>query len=760
MMSRPLLAALALVASIVAAAAETPPFDMTPERGTAPAAAEPLAAAPSSEPAEATPDAVVGGRHYLLPAGDVTLSGETDRLSWSIFLSDREAASGGDIKLGYGNSILVAPELSDLTLTVNGTPVGEAAIAAVEKPAVLSFPLPADVLRVGVNRIDVAVRQRHRTDCTLASTYELWTRIDAASTYLATSTAEIADPLAFVRAIGADGEGRTEFDIVAPGLGRTADADAILRLAENLSLLAGMPDQTVSVSADAVRSTSSGRLSVVIGTTSELESRLGALPEAAGRGPFVRVMNIGGEAGKGAVLAVGGPDWRAVALAVDRLVRDGTAADAGTMPTARWQAPDAPLALGDNRWSLADLGYRTEEFSGRRFSAAVSFALPGDFYARDYGEMLFELDAAFSAEVLPGSTLTIQVNGQLASAVPVNFSDGGLFRRFPVRVTMRHLHPGLNRIAIETDLKTAADAVCAPGATGSGATRFVLFDTTSIRIPQFARIGQYPDLAAVTQIGRAPAGVVPLVVDQLSPAMLSAAATLAGKLSLKAGRRIDYHLTTSWKDLADGPAVIVSTAENLPADLPARFNLAADLAAAWHPAVERQEGAPPSSTLRDWQERLPPSAWARVLDWADSRLGLSGRSFGIFTGARTPYRPPESASVLFAAGGAADNAHWLLVTAPSSDDLVEGMDLVADEGRWQQLSGYVATYRPGGDRVETVSMPVHLLWPSVDTAANLRLVAANWLSSNIPAYVGLVVFMAILLGLATGRLMAIFGRRK
>ena len=43
--------------------------------------------------------------------------------------------------------------------------------------------LPPGVLKAGGNMVRFAANQRHRTDCTVESTFELWTDIDPKRTF-------------------------------------------------------------------------------------------------------------------------------------------------------------------------------------------------------------------------------------------------------------------------------------------------------------------------------------------------------------------------------------------------------------------------------------------------------------------------------------------------------------------------------------------------------------------------------------------------
>ena len=131
-----LLSSAALLLSTVLATAQlATPFDMSPERKDLPANVPPASSAPAREPlAQSTPvepaqqpqppapvaaapvnrDAATGDgyRRYLIPAETMTLSGEIDRRSWSVTLTESEAQNARTLNLAYQNAIVIAPELA------------------------------------------------------------------------------------------------------------------------------------------------------------------------------------------------------------------------------------------------------------------------------------------------------------------------------------------------------------------------------------------------------------------------------------------------------------------------------------------------------------------------------------------------------------------------------------------------------------------------------------------------------------------------
>lgn len=751
-----LLLPLLLVPSI--ALAETAPFDMSGERQSV----TPEATAPASPVTIATPvETPPPSRHYILPTGETTLSGETDRRVWSLNLDAATAASATVLSLGYSNAVMVAPELSTLTVTVNDQQLASEAIQAVEKPATLRLTLPPGLLKSGPNRFAVTAKQRHRTDCTIASTYELWTRLDPATSFLEPANGGADNSLDAIRAVGVDANGVSRFTILAPALDQPAAVAPLLRLSQALSLAAAMPRQAVSFVKGALPPAAPGQLALVVGTPAEVAALLPNLPASSADKPFIGLVPHGGAM----VLAIVGPDWGAIASLVSGLLPASAQSDAASLATAAWQAPDAPLVTGDRQLSLAELGLRTEEFSGRQFHADVAFALPGDFYANAYGEMIVRLDAAFSPEVRAGSRFNIYVNGHIASSVPINAVGGSILKSLPVRVTMRHLRPGLNRLTFEADLATAADAACLPGATATAAPRFALFDTTSIDIPRFARAGQRPDLAALTAIGYPLATgdrPVALYLDHIGTDTLSAAGTLLGKLALKAGRPIDVQPTTALTGIAAGPAVLIAAADHLPPDVLVRFNIAADVASRW-PSGAPTGATTPAATLNGWRDRLAAdngNPLMRAVAWVRSNFDLSSTGWHLAAGVPPAFLPDPSTSVLAAAGdNPAGDADWLLVTTPDGAHLVDGVETLTREANWQRLSGYVSAYAPAADRMDSASLPTRFVGVGTSGLANLRLIAANWLSSNLLAFVGLVLVFAVLLAATTTAMHNRFGRR-
>ena len=121
---------------------------------------------------------------YLLSSTKLRFEGETGWRRWGFSLTAEQAARAATLTLAFNSAIYVSPEDSLLRIIINDRPIIDQALAARENPTHLDTPIPPGTLRPGVNVIAFEVSQRHRTDCTIPSTYELWTEFEADGTGL------------------------------------------------------------------------------------------------------------------------------------------------------------------------------------------------------------------------------------------------------------------------------------------------------------------------------------------------------------------------------------------------------------------------------------------------------------------------------------------------------------------------------------------------------------------------------------------------
>ncbi|XUY29622.1 cellulose biosynthesis cyclic di-GMP-binding regulatory protein BcsB [Agrobacterium sp. rho-8.1] len=796
-MIKSLLSAICLVSISTTALAQSTPFDMSPEKPAVlpvPARPAPVAPAlpvqkpateapevPSPAPSAAAPTTAVSPaisdnsddrRRYILPFPDLSLTGEMDQRQWTLYLTPEQAKSAASLTIGYQNAIVVAPESSNLEVSINNIPLERKTVSSPDAQSNVTMAIPPDALQAGANVISLGVQQRHRTDCTVQSTYDLWTDVSPASTYI-TFNGDVGNRFSTIddiQATGADLAGLTAINIVAPGLTNPVSAPPLLKLAQALALRTQMPNQQVTFSTSLPREPKAGTLTVLAGTAREIAAATRAVPPEALSGPYAGFESniINGVS----ALIVGGPTPQAMQLAIDQLtasVERPRGAARATLSTKAWHTPDAPLVMSDRRISLSALGVKSSEFSGRRFRTDFTIGTPADFYASAYGEATLLLDAAYSNEVLPGSHIDVYVNGNIASTVPVSNRGGGIFRHLPINVTLRHFVPGVNTVAIEAVLMTQADAACLPGAPANQTPRFALFDTTELHMPNYAMIGRAPDLAATNGVGqpyREGGQPVAIWLERVDTDTMSAAATFLSRLALAGGQPIPVELVATPAAVGERNALFFGTLTQMPQALISQLNLAPASQVAWRESDSAVQPAQTDQLFNDWRERVDGGVWQGQIssfeEWMKRNFDISSETLRFLPGAEQIYTPPGNVSFMLAQGlSPGGEGVWTMATAPTSADLRTGMAAMVEQKRWNALGGRVATYDAAADKVETIAaeQPSFIVTRPF-SFSNWRLIAANWLSTNTLSYSLVFVGFLTLLGCVTFLMLRGMGRQK
>ncbi|UZF90389.1 cellulose biosynthesis cyclic di-GMP-binding regulatory protein BcsB [Bosea sp. NBC_00550] len=799
--------ALGLIPHLSAQEAPSPapapaPFMIAPP-SQQPAAPPPAAPAPAPSREAAPPPAPAFAFKPLLPASRVTLEGESDTRSWAFYLSQDEAGTDLSLDVAFQNALVVMPEVSRLAVRLNGERIIEVPIASSDRLKHSSTAVRKGLLRPGQNTISFEVLQRHRTDCTVASTYELWTRIDGAGTRL-TFKGPNAQQFRLrgiddLPAIGADEGGQTTIVIVAPGASRAISANSIFAVAQALALRGRYGQVAVKVSEQMPDRVRPGTLTVALGTNEEIRALLGALPAEAGGRSFLGFVP---SPKKGAdMLLVTGESWPDLDAIVGKILTAPVSRPANinrkTMDTASWHVPDAPFISDRQVVRFSELGIATQESSGRRMRVRAVVAMPGDFYANAYGEATLYLDGAYSNEVLPGdSHIEIFVNGNVAATVPLNAATGGLFQQFPITVPLRHFRPGVNEVWFETVTVTKSDLACGPGATLPGKSRFALFDTTALAIPDFAKIGVSPNLAAVAGTGfpYSVASRVALIMGRQDPANLSAATTLLAHIAQRASRPLAVDVLAGTAAVGDRPVLIVGAAGQLPAGLLPRVGIADNVRATWplradavvvtpdaegaavfDAVINRLQGrqatpeasggaAPTTEGVRErWRGSLggPLARYFIAFDqWLQRTFDLSFAQLRTPSRAPTLYEPAEGTDLIAVQAADPDTRQvWTAFIARREEALESTVDRIVSPGNWAGMAGKITAFR-GAQEAHIISADsTSFVMTRPFSLANMRLVFANWMSSNIGIYALALLTACIGLGIGTSLMLGRLGRR-
>ena len=311
------------------------PFDI----GVPPAAPSP---APAATPPAAAPTETAKIDRFIVPFANLRLNGEMDRRAWTVSLTADEAERPASIVVTYVNSVLVMPEASRLLVTVNSQSVIEAPLAASDRPARLSVAIPSGLLKTGPNLIQFEVKQRHRTDCTLASTYELWTEIDSAGTGLLFAGGNPPAPASLddLAAVGFDGKGNTNIRLVVPHRDEIQGGADLLRLVQAIALRGQYPHPVVTVTDQADAPPALGTLAIAVGTAADLRTTMPQLPADAASQPTLAFVK--NNASGLTTLVVSGPTWADVVAAINYVaapVDRPRSEPRLTFATSSWLAP-------------------------------------------------------------------------------------------------------------------------------------------------------------------------------------------------------------------------------------------------------------------------------------------------------------------------------------------------------------------------------------------------------------------------------------
>jgi hypothetical protein len=147
-------------------------------------------------------------------------------------------------------------------------------------------------------------------------------------------------------------------------------------------------------------------------------------------------------------------------------------------------------------------------------------------------------------------------------------------------------------------------------------------------------------------------------------------------------------------------------------------------------------------------------------DWLKRNFDISFAAFRIGPRATVSFEPKPKTTVLLAqAASPGRTGTWTLMTAPSDEQLLAGATALAAIGNWSQVAGQFTTYTASTGRVETTAaVNTDFIVTQPLSLQNTRLIAANWLSSNIVFYAIGLVGASILLGILTSALLRRLGR--
>ncbi len=717
-------------------------------------------------------------------------SGETDARAFPIFLTGTEARARAHIHISYTNAVSVMSEASRMRISVNDVVVSETPIAspAAEDPQTLDIDLPASLLEPGYNAVKFEVQQRHRVDCSIAATYELWTQIDPANSGFTFDglTPEPIGDLADLPALAPAADGSVVLRLVVPKGIDAAGLERLMRVAESVALRGHFSHPVVEVVGAPVEKPG---LDIVVGTTDDLKAAnlTDVLPDED-----QLVVLRAGQTPNHSILVLSGQSSADVDAAMASILPAP-----GTDPTVGTPAGLKAVSLmggrpveGGSVLNLRDLGVSSEEFSGRLFRAGFDLLMPPDFYAADYGKMTLLIDAGYSSGLDKSSQILVRVNDRDAASLPLANRAGDVFRDRPITVPLSNLRPGFNHVDIEAELGNAADRSCDAVVLMDTKKRFVLLDETSVELPSIARIAHMPSLSATAAsgfpyVGRVAEGEIDLPHPDADT--VGAAATFLVRAAVAAGVQLTPKLVLSRNPSPKGSAIVFGAFADVPPGLVEAAGLDLNaMRSAWTHVEARsvatarlrdgratgKDQAATGGSLADlaasndrdgsllyrkWSEDVSAGQWRiepmRLLaEILQKSTGLSRENLPHWGQAEDLYAVVPDTRLVVAQHEAPGRrgATLTLLLAPSSEALASSMHDLTGPWLWNQLDGRVAALDPHAPRLAVVPTVTDYFIPTATLSpGNLRLIAAGWLSSSIEIYVLGFVLMAFALGAAT-----------
>ena len=573
----------------------------------APMADAPLAVPPSGR-IGAAPAAHLAGapsapvstplRHLNNNMQGFRLAGEIASSEWPVYLTARQARQNIRFQVGYLAAVSVMPEASYLTVIVNDKVVGRVNIRTANAVRTVHVDVPAGLMQPGFNAIRLTAEQRHRVDCSLAATFELWTQIDPSQTGLLFAQHEAIETPSDLSALSPDAQGALPIRAVTPERTSLANVERILRVVQMISLVGRFTQPVVDYGPVA---DGDYGLNLIIGAAGDI----GGVADLEALGAIVgpRVVVQPAAAGRRTTVIVTGRDDAEVdeALAAFKPEGDAFGAPAGVRAAAAF--PGYRME-GGAQVRLSELGVASEEFSGRLFRTAFNIIMPPDFYSADYAKAELSLAGGYAPGLTSEARIVVSVNGRNAVSLKLPKSRGDVFENNSIPLPLGAMRPGLNRVEIEAQTPMESDRACDPIAAIGSAKRFLFLDSTRLTLPKIARIARMPDLA-VTATGGFP------YTDRLRPklivpapdrASIGAATTVAAQIAIAAGRPIDFSLSGSAPQPGDGAVLIVGGANTLD---PRYLRLAGvdveDVAKAWSSRFDAPANAVRSEALTRYE---------------------------------------------------------------------------------------------------------------------------------------------------------------
>jgi hypothetical protein len=719
---------------------------------------------------------------------DLFFGGEFASRKLSFFARPDEASSASRLVLTLQTAISAAPERSNLTVQINGQEIGSTSLMAGDPRRVI-FDIPSGVIQPGYNAIALAASHRHRVDCSREATYELWTKIDPAQSGLEFPSAAPSD-LTMIDLMPLSGteDGRTDLRVVLPKGAQMAEYDRALDIVQALTIAGNFNHPQVA-------------FGPTPGTGPGIDIYVGLAKDVAA---LSKVDVTAANPGEAAMIAAGpNPDRKSLVIAGN----DAADLDAKTRLFVQQATSARPVGTAEGLAALAnmkgrllvpgekitltELGYTAKPFDGRFIKSDVNFTMPSDFYPGAYSSMSFHLNALYVGGLSPDAVLTVKANDKVVANIPLSSPRGGAIRDQRLPIPFTALRPGQNKLQIEARLPSSLDIACETVDKATSTVRLSIDGNSFLDIPNYARVGRYPDIAALTSGLSAPIegdanAPTTLLVPNYNSQSINAAATFIAKMAYSSGRVKPMQYTSLLPAMDTANLIAFGGYDTLPSELVSRMNLdfvnLREMAgSAASPFEVAALGSFPTqsdmsrqitsnvlgsvlgtsvdlSTEADNFLKAPLERSAEILQAITTKTALELAKLDISPLRAAlgddvkpaPFSPTAEAALVIAQNSGRNGGLWTVVAAKSANNIVPVTDVLTDLNVWNTLGGSVQAFSDTGiqlDQQESANQRLYQTQPL--SLSNMRLVTASWLANNATVYIIALLTAAILLGLGT-----------
>ena len=741
-------------------------------------------------------------RRFPLDARQLRFDGEIASRHMPLFVRPEQANEPARLRIRYISSVAVMPEGSRMRISVNDTLLAETLIEAATEYKTLELEVPAGLLEAGYNAISVSTHHRHRVDCSIEATDELWTQIDpVASGVFFTSAKDHFSKLDDLAGLPLDKDGAAPISVYVPQGSDLASIDRAIRAAQMIAVKADFQKPKITFSREIEPAPG---IQLMVGTIAELRARgieTNLLSDAS--------LSVSGRAGDIIRIAVSGATTRNIDENIQRLSAEpASQSETGTASGLRAIRAQKGFILGsESSISLKEMGIPTQDFNGRLFKTSFNIITPADFYPADNGKATMYLDASYPAGLLTSNEAIVRINGKVVGASRLTRSAGDSFTSRPIMITLKALQPGFNQISLEIRTATESDKDCNPLSLIDTPQRLRVVDQTRFGLPGIARASHLPNIGAIASAGY-PYVDQPVPVTLYMPkpdfAALGSVATFLARASITSGKPILTRISLTPPDATTGNAIIAGAASEIPANLVEHFGIRKDrLPISWTKAGSvKGNGAEPvkSAPIRTAPDKISrgpiqsdaylvtstisnetilvtrkPSAETSILAAPEisetgvaskflnglsgilqRTVGYSSEQLSFLHGGKERFEVGRTSKLLVAqqqamAGG---KASWLLLMAADTAALQKEMSALVSSQSWSQLSGRASVYDPAASGMNVWNDGSSYHYALTDHSFNnLTMFAAGWLSNNVQYYIIVMILFCVIFGFFTRKLL-------